>query len=182
MINENLRWLLSYYRGCEIGGALFFGQLAARLKPGQIQIDLTRHFADEAEHARLWTDALTALDAQPIAISERYQDRYLKEAGLPVSLMEVLAVTQVFEQRVIRQYQQHRSQGSLPAPVATALEQIMADERWHIAWVRRALRDMRKTRGDERVDVALERFRHADEQIYSSLATEHADRLQGALS
>ena len=183
MIDENLQWLLSFYRTSEINGALFFGQLARRLKPGDIQMDLTHHFADEAQHARYWTDTLHALGAEPLKIAECYQDRYLKEAGLPVNLMEVLAVTLVFEQRVIRQYHEHLSVTHTQlAPVAETLERIMADERWHIAWVRKALATKRERHGDECVDAAIARFRAADDHIYESLCNEHVERLEGVMT
>ena len=50
---DNLHWILSFYRTSEISGALFFGQLANALRPSRIQADMTRHFADEAQHAAL---------------------------------------------------------------------------------------------------------------------------------
>ena len=54
-MSENELWLLSYYRESEITGALYFGRLAKVLKPGPIQCDMTRHFADESMHAARWT-------------------------------------------------------------------------------------------------------------------------------
>ncbi len=179
MINENLHWLLSFYRTSEMSGALFFGQLARRLKPGQIQVDLTHHFADEAQHAWYWTNTLHELGVEPLNLSESYQDRYLKEAGLPANLMEVLAVTQVFEQRVIRQYHQHLARSEKqPKPVIDTLRRIMIDERWHIAWVRKTLDTMREKHGGDCVDAAIDRFRAADDRIYQSLTNEHLDRLE----
>ena len=178
MIDDNLRWLLSFYRGSELAGALFFGQLGRRLDPGRIQIDITHHFADEAQHARWWTEALEALGAEPLTLAGNYQDRYLREAGLPANLMEVLAVTQVFEQRVIRQYHRHRAAQALPQVVAATLDRILLDERRHIAWVRAALAAQRHVLGDEAVDAALARYRAADERIHAALLAEHAGRVR----
>ena len=107
MVDENTLWLLSFYRSSEISGALFFGRIARTLSASPIAHDLTRHFADESQHAWLWTDCIQQLGAKPLAIDAAYQDRYLAAAGLPANLMEVLALTQIFEQRVIRQYAQH---------------------------------------------------------------------------
>src|SRR4029079_491029 len=78
MIDENLLWLLSSYRTSEISGALFFGQLARRLKPGAIQMDMTAHFADEAQHARYWTDCIAELSAAPLKLDASDTDNALR--------------------------------------------------------------------------------------------------------
>lgn len=176
-IDENLHWLLSFYRTSEIGGALFFGQLARRLKPGPVQQDMTRHFADEAQHARYWTDCLEQLGAQPLNLGDTYQDRYLAAAGLPVNLMEILAITHVFEKRVFRHYIAHKRQHGLPAPVTGTLDRIMVDEKWHIQWVGRALRAMEPEFGADLIGETLARYSQADADVYQALLREHADRV-----
>ena len=50
-------------------------------------------------HAWYWTSALEKLNYHPIRIRNAYQDAYLEAAGLPVNVMEILALTQVFESR-----------------------------------------------------------------------------------
>jgi 1,2-phenylacetyl-CoA epoxidase catalytic subunit len=177
MIDASLHWLLSYYRTSEISGALFFGQIARRLKPGALQQDVTRHFADEAQHARYWTDCLAALGVAPLKLGEAYQDRYLAEAGAPVNLIEILAVTQVFEQRVMRQYAAHLASGA-EGPVAETLGRIIDDERWHIHYVRRALKALAEQHGDAPVETALARYRAADARVFEELSLEHGDRLE----
>ncbi len=102
-IDENLQWILSFYRTSEISGALFFGELARSLRPSAIQQDMTRHFADEANHARYWTDCLEKLGVQPLKLPTAYQNQYLAAAGMPANLMEILAITLVFEKRVVGQ-------------------------------------------------------------------------------
>src|SRR5687768_6146379 len=106
-ISDDELFLLSFYRTSEINGSLFFGRLARVLRPSPIQHDLSKHFADEAAHAWYWTDCIDRVGARPMKLSEAYQDQYLEAAGLPVNLMEVLAITLVFEGRVIGQYRQH---------------------------------------------------------------------------
>ena len=60
------RWLLSFYRASEISGALFFGRLANVIRDPRVQLDLTRHFADESQHARWWTDCMDTLGVRPM--------------------------------------------------------------------------------------------------------------------
>jgi len=66
-LSDDELFVLSYYRSSEINGSLFFGRLARVLRPGPVQHDLTKHFADEAQHAWYWTDCLDRLGARPDA-------------------------------------------------------------------------------------------------------------------
>lgn len=177
MIDESVRWLLSFYRTSEIGGALFFGQLARTLKPGPMQADVTLHFADEARHASLWTSCFAELGAVPLALARSYQDRYLAAAGMPANLMEVLAITHVFERRVARQYGRHRRMPRLEPAIARTLDRILHDEHWHLQWVRRTLFELQPEYGREAIDAALARCRAADEAVYGALLAEQGQRI-----
>ena len=178
MLDENLHWILSFYRTSEISGALFFGELAKRLKPSSIQADMTRHFADEANHARYWTDCLAKLGAEPLKLGDAYQDQYLAKAGMPCNLMEVLAITHVFEKRVVSQYSLHKHSPETPTVVVDTLANIMFDERWHIEWVSKALDDMAEEYGADEVQATLRRYTEADREVYQHMITEHTDRLK----
>jgi hypothetical protein len=181
MLSENERWILSFYRTSEISGALFFGRLAGTMRPGAIQRDMTKHFADESNHAWYWTACLESLGAKPLKLADSYQDRYLQAAGLPANVMEVLAITQVFERRVIGQYSLHsQAQGVRPEIQAT-LRTIMEDEKWHIVWVRDALKQLEADYGAERIEKTLERFVKADREVYEATLDEHSERLRDLL-
>ncbi len=177
MLAENDLWLLSLYRSSEIDGALFFGRLAKVLRPGKIQIDMTKHFADEAQHASYWTQCIEELGSEPLKLNESYQDSYVSLTGIPANLMEVLAITQVFEQRVVNQYAMHLQVPELPSAVASTLERIMDDERWHLEWVRKALQSLEPEYGRETVQATIRRFREADRDVYERAMREHAERL-----
>lgn len=176
-IDENLHWILSFYRTSEISGALFFGELARSLRPSAIQQDMTRHFADEANHARIWTDCLEKLGVRPLKLSTAYQNQYLAAAGMPTNLMEILAITQVFEKRVVAQYALHRRSPDVPGVVAGTIDTIMEDEKWHIEWIRDALKDMEDDYGAANIRDTLRRFTLADREVYQQTAREHAERI-----
>ncbi len=176
-IDENLRWILSFYRTSEISGALFFGQLARSMRPGPVQRDMTQHFADEAQHAHYWTACLEQLGASALRLGQSYQDQYIMAAGMPVNLMEVLAITQVFEKRVFSQYARHSRLLDLHPVVKKTLTKIMDDERWHIEWIRDALAGMRDDYGEDVIAATLARFHAADEDVYAKTATEHQERI-----
>ena len=181
MINEGDLWILSFYRLSEISGALFFGRLARTIATGSIQRHMTKHFADESQHAWYWTDCIAQLGASPLKLNHSYQDQYLEEAGLPVNLMEVLAITQVFERRVINQYARHQRASGVPIEIRATLARIMEDERWHIKWVRDALRSMEPEFGRPAIEDTLKRFTAADGRVYQRTMAEHADRIRHLL-
>ena len=177
-LTENERWILSFYRTSEINGSLFFGRLAKSIPPGPIQHDMTKHFSDEGMHAWYWTACLQKLGSEPLRLDETYQDRYLVAAGLPTNLMEILAITLVFEKRVIGQYALHRAVPGLEPEITSTIDRIMDDEKWHIRWVSDALEGLKSEYGADRVESTLSRFHAADEEVYESVLREHQDRLQ----
>lgn len=175
-MNDNELWLASFYRSSEISGALFFGRVARTIR-GPLQKDVTHHFADEAAHAWYWTDCIDALGTRAIPMRDAYQDRYLEAVGVPASLMEVLAVTQVFEKRVIGQYHMHLRREQTPPPVRETIEKIMRDERWHVRYVRDALAAMEERYGADEIAATLARYAAADEEIYARVLAEYGERL-----
>ncbi len=177
MLTENERWLLSFYRTSEISGALFFGGLAKSLRPGANQMDMSRHFAEEAMHAWYWTECLQQLDSEPLRLGDAYQDQYTAAVGLPANLMEVLAITQVFERRVIQQYAAHLRVPGLNPVIERTLRKIIRDEKWHLQWVSNALDAMADDYGKTHIEQTLARFLAADQEVYRATVREHRDRL-----
>ncbi|RMI29441.1 ferritin-like domain-containing protein [Nocardia stercoris] len=176
-ITENDLWLLSFYRSSEINGALFFGRIARTIR-GPLQIDVTHHFSDEANHANWWTQCIDGLDHLPIKLGRSYQDRYLDAIGVPANLMEVMAITQVFEKRVIAQYRQHLRMPATHPAVRETIEKIMIDERWHVAYVNQALKEMGDKYGADRISETLARFDAADKDIYAETLAEYGERAE----
>ena len=175
---DNENWILSFYRFSEITGALFFGRLARILPSGEIQRDMTKHFADESMHAWYWTKTLDDLDTKPLPIGEAYQDQYLEAVGVPTNIMEILAITNVFECRVIAQYALHNRVAHLNPVIANTFDLIMADEKWHIKWVSDALKTLEAEFGKDHINATLNRYRKADKEIYGKISMEHEERLQ----
>jgi len=175
-LSENDLWLLSFYRTSEVSGALFFGRVARSVHPGPLQRDITHHFADEANHARWWSECVDDLGAAPLNLGRAYQDDYLGAAGLPANVMEVLAITQVFEKRAINLYHRHMRLDGVHPRVAQTLDRIMGDERWHIQYVRAALREQEAVHGPEAIEATLRRFDEADDAVFARLMAECGER------
>ncbi len=176
-ITENDLWVLSFYRSGEINGALFFGRVARTIK-GPLVVDVTHHFSDEANHANWWTECIDSLDHLPLKLGKTYQDQYLDAIGVPANLMEVMAITHVFEKRIIGQYHRHmRYEGTHPAIKAT-INKIMVDERWHVKYVGDALKEMANRYGEDMVEGTIERFTQADREIYAKTMSEYGERME----
>ena len=158
-------------------GALFFGELARSLRPSSIQQDMTRHFADEANHARYWTDCLEKLGVEPLKLQVAYQNQYVAAAGMPVNIMEILAITQVFEKRVVAQYSLHANSPNVPEIVNETITSITVDEQWHLQWIRDALKNMEGEYGADHIKDTLLRFTLADREVYKKTALEHEERI-----
>ena len=176
MLSENELWILSFYRTSEISGALFFGKMAKSMKPGEIQRDMTKHFSDEALHSWYWTSCIERLGAQALKLSEAYQDQYLAAAGMPVNLMEVLAITQIFEKRVVNQYARHSQVPGIQQEVSDTLAKIMIDE-----WIHDALKKMESEYGKDLIEATLKRFWQADQDVYSKTMHEHEQRIESLI-
>lgn len=175
-LSENDLWLLSYYRYSEINGALFFGRVA-RFVRGPLLVDVTHHFSDEAQHANYWTKCLHELDQLPLKQTKAYQDQYLDAVGIPANMMEIMAITQVFEKRVIGQYRHHMRVPGIHPAVRNTIETIMHDERWHIQYVREALAGMEQAYGAEEIEQTLARHAAADQEVYANTLAEYGERV-----
>src|SRR5215210_7421182 len=101
-IRRNDLWLRSFYRESELAGALLMGRLAQQTDDDDLRVRLTEHCAEEARHAWAWTEAILEVGGTPLRVRETYQSRYHALLGDPSSVLEVLALTQVFEKRVMR--------------------------------------------------------------------------------
>ncbi len=180
-ISESDLWILSYYRESELQGALIMGRLAREVDDDELRIHLTEHCAEEAHHAWLWTQAILAVGGTPKRVRETYQSRYYAAIGHPTSLLEILALTQVFERRVMRHFRAHlRWPGTHPVVVAT-LKQMIEDEVGHIGWVKDWLDRYALEHGEAVVADAMRRFEEVDRRVYTELLSDH-DRVAELVS
>ncbi|MCG6969121.1 MAG: ferritin-like domain-containing protein [Gammaproteobacteria bacterium] len=176
-IKEQERWIMSLYRYSEITGAMFFAKVAACMPAGPIQVNLNKHFADESMHSWYWTQAMDELGYKPIRLANAYQDAYLDAGGLPVNIMEILALTNVFEKRVIKQYAHHMKIPNLNPIIKQTIEKIVEDEKWHVYWINQALKTYAQKYGEDKVNKKIQHYKAADESIYQQFLQEHKERL-----
>ena len=169
---------MSLYRHSEITGAMFFAKVATCMPAGPLQVNLNKHFADESMHSWYWTQAMDELGYRPVRMNNAYQDAYLETGGLPVNLMEILALTNVFEKRVIKQYMQHMKVPNLNPVIKDTIGKIVEDEKWHVYWINQALKDYAGKYGEDKINAKIQHYKAADAVIYDKFLQEHKERLQ----
>lgn len=167
---------LNFYRASELHGGLILGALVRRVRDPQLILDLTRHAAEEIVHAQLWTEAMLAVGGHPWPTRDTYQARYAAVLGTPLTILDVLALTQVFERRVYRHFTEHRKRPATHPVVAATLERMLAEEKGHLRWVKRWLDTQAETR-PEVVRETLRRYAAADAVVYRALLVDFGWRL-----
>jgi demethoxyubiquinone hydroxylase (CLK1/Coq7/Cat5 family) len=91
-------------------------------------------------------------------------------------MLEILALTQVFERRVYRHFTEHLRQANLHPVIATTLRRMLDEERGHLTWVKHWLDKQSATRPTE-VREVMRRYADADELIYAAMSAEYGWRV-----
>jgi demethoxyubiquinone hydroxylase (CLK1/Coq7/Cat5 family) len=169
-----LRWL-NFYRASELHGGLVLGRLMQRVRDPELQLALARHASEEILHSRLWTETIVAVGGRPTPTRDTYQARYARALGAPTSVLQVLALTQVFERRVYQHFLTHARVPGTHAAIRGTLERMIDEERHHLCWVKRWLDGEARRRG-ESVDGLLRFYVAIDARIYQSLCSEYGFR------
>lgn len=164
--------LLNFYRASELHGGLILGQMVRRTREPELILQLTKHSAEEVMHAQLWTETIIAVGGKPSPVRDTYQNRYVEVVGAPITLLEVLALTQVFERRVYRHFMLHLRKPGVHPVVAATLNRMLEEEKGHLSWVKHWLDAQSRTKGTE-VRNVLRRYALADQRIYDVLSEEY---------
>lgn len=162
-------WLLNYYREAEVRSADLLQRLLRSVDDPKLQIDLTRQLADEARHIKLWTELISELGGQVAAARKGYRYYLQRFAGAPTSVLELLALTCVIEERVQQRYQVHASLLGGEARIITLLHTLVADEAWHLTGVRDWLAKIAEQAGKARVGAMLDYYRPLETRAYTAL-------------
>lgn len=168
--------LLNFYRASELHGGLILGQMVRRTRDPELILNLTRHSAEEVMHAQLWTETIIAIGGRPAPVRDTYQTRYAAEMGTPISMLEILALTQVFERRVYRHFMEHLRRPGVHPVVADTLRRMIDEERGHLTWVKKWLDTQAEKRPAE-VREVMQRYAVIDERVYAAMSAEYGWRL-----
>ncbi len=162
--------MLSYYRDAELHGATLLLRLIKLIDDdADAQVKLSLHLAEETHHAWLWTNRIKELGGEPMKILDGYQKR-IGMRTVPKSLLDLLALTVVVEERSFARYQEHAGREGIDDATKQVLAEVTKDEKWHIAWIRGKLLEVAaQDGGPEKAEAALEKYRQIDEQVYAEL-------------
>ena len=173
--SEKLILIFSFYRDAELRGARLLFNLLGHLKDGDSQLKMAKHLADETRHAWLWTRRIADLGGAPVAIPDGYQRRLGLRTGVPKTLVELLALTVVVEERAQSRYMAHAALPNVDEATREVLKAVTEDESWHLSWIEKKMREIARNEGSERdADTALERYREIDREVYATLAADEA--------
>jgi bacterioferritin (cytochrome b1) len=162
--------MMSYYRDAELHGATLLLRLIKLIDDDpDAQVKLSLHLAEETHHAWLWTNRIKELGGEPMKILDGYQKR-IGMRTVPRSLLDLLALTVVVEERSFARYQEHAKRPGVDAATLQVLSEVTKDEKWHISWIRGKLLEIAAQEGGPEVaEAAMERYRQIDEQVYGEL-------------
>jgi len=85
---------LNFYRASELHGALIAGQFVRRTSDPSLIVGLTRLSAQKLAHSHQLAERIVSLGGVPAPVRATYQDLLAEFAGAPVTLVEVLVMTQ----------------------------------------------------------------------------------------
>ncbi len=167
--------IFSFYRDAELRGARLLFNLLGRVKGGEAQLKMSAHLADETRHAWLWTKRIADLGGEPVTIDDGYQRRLGLRTGVPKTIIDLLALTVVVEERAQMRYNAHMALPGVDPETMDVLKAVTKDESWHLSWIERELRDIAKAEGKEAAaDEALARYRKIDREVFATLAADEA--------
>lgn len=177
--------IFSFYRDAELRGARLLFNLLGHLKDGDSQLKMSKHLADETRHAWLWTRRIADLGASPIIVSDGYQRRLGMRTGVPKTVVELLGLTVVVEERAQSRYMAHAALPNVDPETREVLQSVTEDESWHLTWITKKMREMAGPNSNGLADQILNRYREIDREVYASLAADEAElmrsgRWQGA--
>lgn len=164
--------LMSYYRDAELHGASLLLRLVRLMADdGDAQIKLSKHIEEETHHAWLWTKRIADLGGKPVPVADGYQTRIGRKL-VPRSLLDLLALTIVVEERALARYREHMARPDVDPETQAVLHQVTKDEKWHIAWIRNKLEQLAAAQegGQARAEEVMRRYREVEAEVYEALA------------
>lgn len=171
-ITEHEHRLLNLYRASELHGGLILGGLVRRAEGADLILKLTRHSAEEVRHSELWAETMIAVGGKPWPTEDTYQNRYGAALAGPLDVVEVLALTQVFERRVYRHFLEHARRPGTHAGVQACLRTMIEEERDHLSWVWEWLNDEAGL-SQPKLREMMGRFQELDDAVYQQLCEEY---------
>ena len=88
---------LNFYRATELHGAVIAAQMARRTSDPRLIINLTQCSAEQILHSARLGELIIRLGGSPAPVRATYQDLLAGFTGAPVTIVEILVMTQTVE-------------------------------------------------------------------------------------
>jgi rubrerythrin len=112
-------------------------------------------------------------------VDDGYQRRLGLRTGIPKTVVDLLALTVVVEERAQSRYTAHLALPDVDPETREVLKAVTEDESWHLSWIEKKMREVAREQGSEaRADEALERYRAIDREVYAQLAADEAELMR----
>lgn len=167
-IDQREMGILNFYRASELRGGRVLAAVAERARDSGLFMELTRHAAEEVEHARLWAETMRDLGGRPRPTRDTAQARYAAVVGRPASLLHVLALTQVFERGVYAHFLERARDPATHPRIRRTLVRMIEDEKGHLCWVKRWL-DAQASRRPDLVRETMARYIAVDRVVWDRM-------------
>ena len=171
--------IFSFYRDAELRGARLLFNIIGHMDDADSQVKMSKHLSDETRHAWLWTKRIADLGGCPLHIDDGYQRRLGLRTGVPKTIVDLLALTVVVEERAQSRYNAHMALPNVDKETMDVLHSVTEDETWHLSWIEKKMREIAKEQGkEEHADLALDRYRKIDREVYATLAADEAELMR----
>ena len=171
--------IFSFYRDAELRGARLLFNIIGHMNDADSQVKMSKHLSDETRHAWLWTKRIADLGGCPLHIDDGYQRRLGLRTGVPKTIVDLLALTVVVEERAQSRYNAHMALPNVDKETMDVLHSVTEDETWHLSWIEKKMREIAKEQGkEEHADIALDRYRKIDREVYATLAADEAELMR----
>ncbi len=98
---------------------------------------------------------------------------------MPKSVVELLALTVVVEERAQSRYMAHAALPDVDEETREVLKAVTEDENWHLSWIEKKMREIAREDGCEaKADEALERYRAIERDVYATLAADEVELMR----
>src|SRR5258707_15777909 len=101
--------IFSFYGEAELRGARLLFNIIGHMDDADSQVKMSKHLSDETRHAWLWTKRIADLGGCPLHIDDGYQRRLGLRTGVPKTIVVLLELTVVVEERAQSESKAHMS-------------------------------------------------------------------------
>ncbi len=155
--------IVSRYAAAELSGALFLGKFARLTQDPYLRVQLTQHCSEEARHSWMWVKFLSDRQLPLEQIHER--DEYFEYLHSLKDEISMLAAVHVYEMRIPFHFSLHMQVSTVDPELKTLIEKIVADEKFHLAWIHNYLEKL-QSEGNKEVSEAVKKAGELEDIVY----------------